>query len=817
MRNPTIQLLFAAAMLLIPVGCQSPLRSSETADLRPPKSLLGEAFDEDAARAKAQARKFGSQNSETVASAQAPAGQPGNSGSVIAQAGYRNETAFGQPAGSQQPARSQQPQIPEAIAQHIRQGSDAMARQDWAKATFHYEAILSTDSRNALAHQMLGRIGDQTQRFESAEYHYLRAIGERRDDPNLRSDLGYSYLQQGRLQEAKRELLKALAVDANHQMAKANLAAVEAYLGNVDTALALLKQISSEQEAHQTLHELLNRPAPAQQRNEQLLSGQTNDLPIGEQMRIARDVGRAERARVDALNALEMRERVRQAMAEGGPLNKMGQGLGDDEIEEIIAQIQKEDRQQQSQQYANGPPIDPYQYGSAPQFDSRQQFGNSPQTETPRFGAPPQQPGYYGTPPQPLHPQFSPQNYNSQGYGPQNFDGRGTGNPDSQQPYQVLQPSNGSTPMQPPPSWNGPAPTQPIPLQNGLQQPYNTQPRQDQFLGNQTPWNGQPQGYNRMQDFNPAPSELPLETQQQQFASPGSGQGASNPYQSFPNGQQQYAPPGQFQAPAAGFDNHNQYGGGSNGFDSQYVPPSSPGVWTPQGARNSYETQTGAIQQLNYQSPAGQTGAATNNQARHNSMRQAMRLGMAAGPGSLIQMDGQSRSNPPQSGAASQSQQFFPNSAQQTADSPSSAVWNSGSNGSQFTSPNQNLWQAAPTSTDSRNVPQSGNANPQQWQQLPSAQQQPDSSTWNHQQQQPTGAMRSQNWTGATSTGSNWQPGAFGQSPTLSEAFGPAHMLDANPALADPAPTIMTGFDQQGIPTTQNPGGTRVPFTARFP
>ena len=821
MRNPFHQRLFAAALLLIPVGCQSTLRPNETADLKPPKSLLGEAFDEDAARAKAEARRSGSQNSATVASTQAPAGRPGGSSSDIAQAGYRNETGFGQPTGSQQPTRPQQAQLPEAIAQHIREGNEAMARQDWANATFHYEAILSADSRNALAHQMLGRIGDQTQRFESAEYHYLRAIGERRDDPNLRSDLGYSYLQQGRLQEAKRELLKSLAIDANHQMAKANLAAVEAYLGNVDAALALLKQISSEQEAHQTLHELLNRPAPAQQRDQQLLSQQGENLSIGEQMRIARDTGRAERTRQDALNALEMQERVRQAMAIGGPLNKMGQGFGDEEIEEIIAQIQKEGRQQpQSQQpYATAPQNNP-QFGGVPQF------GAPPQSGTPS-------PGPYSMPPT--------GNPNQNYYQAPN----GTSTPGSQDDWSIQtlpwSPEADTRQLHHPLYRNTPEslPQNFRPLNSQQPQGQNwQQPEQGQFPGNQSQWSGQPQNYAPGQNSNPiypqqqgqwqTPPEQhslpsggpPAFSTQQQFAPPSSRQGAPNPYQSFPNGQQQYAPPGQFQTPppasqpAAGFDNRNQYG---NGFNSQYAPPSSPGVWTPQDARSSYETQTGAIQQLGYQSPAGQTGSASNSQIQQNSMRQAMRLGMAAGPGSLIQMDGQSRTNPPQSGAVSQSQQLFPNSTQQDAASPSSTVWNSGSTGSQITSPNQNLWQAAPMSTDSRGMPQSGNGNSQQWQQLPSAQQQPQSSTWNHQNQRPAGAMQSQNWSSATTADSNWQPGAFGASPTLSDSFGPAHMLDANPALADPASTMMTGFDQQGAPTTQNTGATRVPFTARLP
>ena len=833
MRNPSHRLLSAAALLLIPVGCQSPLRPNETADLKPRESLLGERFDEDAAKAKAQARKFGSQHSEAVASTRAP--NDSAAGSDIAQAGYRSDSSAGQPAGSQQQTNPQPAPTPEAIQQHIRQGSEAMARRDWANAIFHYEAILSSDSRNPLAHQMLGRIGDQTQRFENAEYHYLRALSERPQDPNLLSDIGYSYLQQGRFQAAKRFLMKSLAIDANHQMAMANLAAVEAYTGNVDAALALLKQISSEQEAHETLHELLNRPAPAQRRDEQLLGQQGEDLPINEQMRIARERGRDERARKEARETLEMRERVRQAMALGGPLNRMGNGYGDDEISEIIAQIQRDD--QQARASGQGAQYQPQQHATAPQNDPR--YGGAPQ-----FGAPPQSaPPSSGLPPMP--PNGNP----NQNYYPTPNVTPAPGSPGEWSTQTIpWQSGSGTRQLRNPLHGDGPGP-QNFGTPNSQQRPMQNwqQPGQNQFPGNQPQWNGQPQyqGYPQggtpaypqqqgqwqappPQNLAPSGGQSTYPNPQQPFAPNSHAPGSANQYQNFPNNQQQFAPPGQFltppatSQPASEYNGTNQPGTANNGFGSQYVPPSNSGVWSPQGGvRSSYEGQTGAIrpsaiQQLGYQTPAGHTGSASNSQARRNSMRQAMRLGMAAGPGSLIQMDNQSPSASPQSGDASQPQQFFPQGTEQLADSPSSAVWNSGSNGSRITSPNQNLWQTGPASSNTRNMPPAGTGNSEQWQQLPSAQQQPQSSTWNHQNQLPTSPMRSQNWSAAESPGNNWQPDSFGASPTLNDSFAPAHMLDPNPARADTAPTMTTSTDQQGAPTTQNPGATRIPFTSRL-
>jgi Flp pilus assembly protein TadD len=872
MRNHFPRLLFAAA-LAISIGCQSPLKSPETANLKPRASLFGESFDADAARAKAEARKQAGENSAIASSTPPPSEQ--TPASSITQARFREQSTAQPAAPSQQTASHQtRAQVPEAVAQHIRQGSEAMSRQDWANATVHYEAILSADPRNPLAHQMLGRIGDQTQRYESAEFHYLRALSERPQDPNLLSDLGYSYLQQGRLAEAKRFLLKSLSIDANHQMAKANLAAVEAYSGNVDAALALLKQVSSDQEAHRTLYELLNRPAPAVQRDQQLLSQGTEQLPLPEQMRIARETARGERTRREALESLEMRERVRQAMAVGGPLNRMGQGVADEQIGEIIAQIQNEDGPVGNG--SNQPDSPPQQYATAPQYGGAPQYGPSGQYAEPgypnsqqpgmgpQFGSPQQQQAppndwsthtpYYGESQnanyqqQPSSP--DPRNPNAAGFGPQGFNGQRYDRPyDQQAQSQLLPPWNGPPPAQNLPTWNGPAPAQSLSDWNGQPQfdnsrsdgnPQNaptqhwqTPPAQHQF----TP--SQPPVLNNLQQHNE-------QLYQQQFGTNHPDASNSNSYQGFPNGQQQqsYAPPSQFQPhsgiapPASGYEAQNQYGGnpaGNDGYGNQYAPPPSSGVWNPHSSRSQYESQGGAIQQLGYQAPANSSGPASNGGASQTSMQQALRLGMAAGPGSLIQMDGRSPGTGPtrapsatglrnQQQAANtnnQSQQFFPGNTQPTADAPSNVVWNSVPNGSRIPSPNQTTWQGGPMPSAAPESNRSGNGNPQQWQHLPSAQQQPQSSTWNHQNQQSVGPMQSRNWSTAESPGALWQSDSFAPSPTTSAAFARGFMLDPAPSQADTPTATMPSFDQQGNPPAinsaapANPAGSRIPWMAR--
>ncbi len=111
--------------------------------------------------------------------------------------------------------------------------------------------------------------------------------------------------------------------------------------------------------------------------------------------------------------------------------------------------------------------------------------------------------------------------------------------------------------------------------------------------------------------------------------------------------------------------------------------------------------------------------------------------------------------------------------------------------------------------------------NPQQWPQLPSAQQQPQSSTWNHQHQQSVGPMQSRNWSTAESPGATWQSDSFAPSPTTNSAFARGFMLDPDPSRADTRTANMPGFNQQGNTSPLNSAapvdsaGSRIPWTAR--
>lgn len=828
-------------VLTIFTGCQSPRKSAETADQRPPAPLLGDRFDPEQARQLAQQRRADDRSTSEI-----PAGDTATATGTHTPPNGRPEPSIRQTSANSRP---ETPQTSEAIAAHIRQGSEAMRRRDWAAATIHYEAILSADPHNPLAHQMLGRIGDQTEKFENAEYHYLRALSSRPRDANLLSDLGYSYLQQGRLADSRKYLLQALSIDPEHQMAHANLAAVEAYSGKTDAALALLRRISSEEQAYQTLHELLSQPAPFVQRQQLALQRDISHLPLNEQMRLARETARRERERREQLEELDLQHRVRQAMALDGPLAEVGRGVGDEELGELIARIGQEDRVPRGRDSSRSShTADPS--GQHPSdFTPTGGFAAGPQYPTgamqqpgahSAFGPPPQQTSANG--PAYGHPAATASPESGQ---PQHWSGPapavGSTSPDAvwnQQTPQLMPPGSqqqpqsatapGQWPQQqwPQQQWPGqqawpaqqPAPAQhlqgsvnpqlqPAPGPDGhqWQQYHQAQP---QGSLPQQPAAGSPPVLNNLQDQNA------LLYQQQ-----AGGLNAATP---IPNGS--LSPAGTLPPSGTGLV---PTGTPESGFNKpQYVPPGSPGVWNPQNTQapagqmsygqQSYGHQPGQIQQLGHQQSAG---APRPTQQEQQAVRQAMHLGMAAGPGSLIRMNQQPASRPPNGVQSSRpvQQQLPPAQMQPPADQPSPAVWNSGVSPQTGQSPAQNLWQTGPMPTS----PPAGQANDAQWQNLPSAQQQPQSSTWNHQQQQPNGPLESRNWTTAQTAGTSWQPDSHSVSPTASDSFARGFMLHPDPTRADTQTTVMAGLpDLNGsadnVSTAPSePSTGRIPWTVR--
>jgi Flp pilus assembly protein TadD len=235
-------------------------------------------------------------------------------------------------------------------------GLQAMAAKQLADAELNFESALRLDRNNATAFQLLGQIGDLTGNFKDAEHYYLQALTQRPNDPDLLSDMGYSYMQQGRFREAKNKLFESLRLAPNHRMAKINIAAVFAYEGDQQKAMAYLRQVGTPQEAQQIMANLLKYP-PRNRGSQTQLVNNTQDqnlspalLDLQAQMEVARRETAERRRRRALQNDMEMRRRMNQAFGptqngriDDGSINSRMSDI-ERQYQRDISQIPKDNR-----------------------------------------------------------------------------------------------------------------------------------------------------------------------------------------------------------------------------------------------------------------------------------------------------------------------------------------------------------------------------------------------------------------------------------------------------------------------------------------
>lgn len=116
-----------------------------------------------------------------------------------------------------------------------------------------YRRALQQQPTHLVANHRLGVIADQQQDFGNAEKHYLTALKVDSSDPNLLSDLGYSYLLQQRFREAEEYFQRALKVQPTHSKALNNLGLLYSKQNEYDKALAVFRRAGSEAEAQRKL------------------------------------------------------------------------------------------------------------------------------------------------------------------------------------------------------------------------------------------------------------------------------------------------------------------------------------------------------------------------------------------------------------------------------------------------------------------------------------------------------------------------------------------------------------------------------------
>ncbi|MBT4867521.1 MAG: tetratricopeptide repeat protein [Planctomycetaceae bacterium] len=144
----------------------------------------------------------------------------------------------------------------------LRRGHRAEKEDQIKQAKMFYRQALDINPKEALAHHRLAIIADDENDFRTSKEHYLAALNIKRDDPNLLSDLGYSFLLQNRPDESKYYLQQALKADPTHQRALNNLGKLHGLAGDYDEALALFRQAGAEDTVQEHMAELFPNGRP---------------------------------------------------------------------------------------------------------------------------------------------------------------------------------------------------------------------------------------------------------------------------------------------------------------------------------------------------------------------------------------------------------------------------------------------------------------------------------------------------------------------------------------------------------------------------
>jgi Tfp pilus assembly protein PilF len=149
------------------------------------------------------------------------------------------------------------------INEKLNRGHREAALKHYEQAELCYRSVLELEPENAIANHRLAVLADRRGDFATSEKYYLAALKREPNDPDLLSDLGYSYLLQGRPMESERCLFAALRANPRHQKARDNLNLLYAKQGDRDRAFEIVKRSVGEAEAHDRLGPLSTPAHPA--------------------------------------------------------------------------------------------------------------------------------------------------------------------------------------------------------------------------------------------------------------------------------------------------------------------------------------------------------------------------------------------------------------------------------------------------------------------------------------------------------------------------------------------------------------------------
>ncbi|HVV99941.1 MAG TPA: tetratricopeptide repeat protein, partial [Planctomycetaceae bacterium] len=161
------------------------------------------------------------------------------------------------------------PEATDPIADLLEQAKTEERDKHYPEARKLYLSVLERQPNHALANHRLGVLADLDSNFAESERYYKAALRQTPQDPALLSDIGFSYLRQGRLNDSELSLQQALQFDSKHKIARNNLGRLYAQRAkNTDSredyerAYEQFRLASNEDYAQQQLHQVFPKGPP---------------------------------------------------------------------------------------------------------------------------------------------------------------------------------------------------------------------------------------------------------------------------------------------------------------------------------------------------------------------------------------------------------------------------------------------------------------------------------------------------------------------------------------------------------------------------
>ena len=124
---------------------------------------------------------------------------------------------------------------------------------DFSMARRHAAAAIAMNSGSAEAHELMGSIYLHSNAPAEAVGEFRQALEHAPDAPAVIANLGYAYLWNGNLSEAKACLEKALSLNSSLSEARNNLGIVLARMGDYEGALTQMAQVAAPEIAFNNL------------------------------------------------------------------------------------------------------------------------------------------------------------------------------------------------------------------------------------------------------------------------------------------------------------------------------------------------------------------------------------------------------------------------------------------------------------------------------------------------------------------------------------------------------------------------------------